>query len=409
MGSARKNCHSIPGKFTNKIYRFAASVVVVWAVLLAAHYAHGQTYTVLHSFDYTDGSFPWGGVISGPSGTLYGTTFAGGATGYGTVFKLDASGNETILYSFAGGTDGGEPMTGVIRDAAGSFYGTTHPISNSQFGTVFELSRTEVKTILYNFMGNGLESGDPRGNLVRDADGNLYGTVGSPSTGQGFGMVYKLDTTGTETILHAFTGGADGSDPLSGVIRDSDGNLYGTTYAGGIPACSANAGCGVVFKIDPAGNETVLYTFTGDADGSYPYGGLIRDAAGNLYGTTSLGGASGTGTVFKLSPAGVKTILYNFGFPNDGAVPEGNLIRDSVGNLYGTTNSGGFHGWGTIFKVDRTGKETVLYRFKGKPNDGSNPIAGLIRDSAGNFYGTTLYGGGCSLTTGCGVVFKLAP
>jgi uncharacterized repeat protein (TIGR03803 family) len=408
MGSSRQSCQSISENHPSKICRSAAGAVVLLALLLTVPFAQAQKYTVLHSFDYTDGSFPWGGVISGPSGTLYGTTFAGGATGYGTVFKLDASGNETILYSFAGGTDGGEPMTGVIRDAAGNFYGTTHPISNSQFGTVFELNRAGVKTILYNFMGPGVEGGDPRGDLVRDADGNLYGTVNS-SSGQGFGMVYKLDTTGSENILHAFTGGADGSGPLSGVIRDSDGNLYGTTYAGGTQGCSQNAGCGVAFKIDTAGNETVLYTFTGGTDGSNPYGGVIRDATGNLYGTTSLGGATGNGTVFKLSPSGVKTILYNFALPPDGGIPEGNLIRDSVGNLYGTTNIGGIHGWGTIFKVDRNGKETVLYKFKGKPNDGSNPIAGLVRDSAGNLYGTTESGGGCSESTGCGVVFKLTP
>src|SRR5258708_10472925 len=209
--------------------------------------------------------------------------------------------------------------------------------------------------------------------------------------------------------MHAFDGGADGGNAQAGVIRDAAGNLYGTTYAGGTQGCSASAGCGVVFKIDPTGAGTVLYTLTGGADGAYPDGGLIRDAAGNLYGTTLGGGANLDGTVFKLDPAGVETVLYSFTTGLDGDLPEGSLVRDSVGNFYGITNSGGIHGYGTIFKLDRNGNHTVLYRFKGRLTDGNNPIVGLTRDAAGNLYGTTLYGGDCSLTTGCGVVFKLTP
>ena len=370
--------------------------------------AQAQTYTVLHSFEYTDGAFPWGSLISGPNGTLYGTTFAGpGNSGQGSVFKLDSSGTLTTLYGFTGGTDGGEPTAGVIRDAAGNFYGTTGPVQIGQYGTVFKLDKTGVKTTLYSFTAS-IESGGPRGNLVRDAAGNLYGTVQLGSAGQGAGTVFKIDPTGTETILHAFTGGTDGGNPQAGVIRDAAGNLYGTTYAGGTQGCSQSAGCGVVFKIDPTGTESVLYTFTGGADGEYPNGGLIRDSAGNLYGTTSFGG-TGFGTVFKLDPAGVETVLYNFTGGLDGTLPQGNLVRDSNGNFFGITNSGGIHGYGTIYKLDKNGKHTVLYRFKGRLTDGNNPIVGLVRDAAGNLYGTTLYGGDCSQTTGCGTVFKITP
>jgi uncharacterized repeat protein (TIGR03803 family) len=380
----------------------------IWIAILALAFttiAQAQSFTILHSFDFTDGAFPWDTLIIGPGGSLYGTTFSGpGNSGVGSVFKLALDGTETTLYSFTGSADGGEPQAGLVRDSAGNFYGTTGPIGGA--GAVFKLDRSGTETVLYRFVGAN-EDGHPMGNLVRDADGNLYGTVSLGSAGQGSGTVFKIDSSGTETILHEFTGGADGGNPIAGVIRDSAGNLYGTTNLGGSQAC--NSGCGVVFKIDPSGAETVLYSFTGGLDGFYPNGGLIQDAAGNLYGTTYFGGTIGDGTVFMLTPAGVKTVLYNFiGQPSDGALPVGNLIRDSAGNFYGVTFAGGIRSFGTVYKLDKNGKETVLYRFKGKP-DGQWPETGLTRDSAGNLYGTTVYGGSCSQTTGCGIVFKIAP
>jgi uncharacterized repeat protein (TIGR03803 family) len=203
-------------------------------------------------------------------------------------------------------------------------------------------------------------------------------------------------------ILHRFAGGTDGSWPF-GVILDATGNLYGTTGSGSDPSC--DLGCGVVFKLDPAGAETVLHTF-GGADGFQPLAGLIRDTAGNLYGTTGGGGAYGWGTVFKLDPAGALTVLYSFTGGADGSKPEAGVIRDAAGNLYGTTQ-GFASGWGTIFRVDPVGKESTLYNFTGGA-DGSNPEAGLIY-AAGNLYGTTYQGGdlyGC-FQYGCGVVFKM--
>jgi uncharacterized repeat protein (TIGR03803 family) len=232
----------------------------------------------------------------------------------------------------------------------------------------------------------------------------VYGTAfqGGVGTclGGGCGVVFKLDPAGNETVLYSFTGGADGANPGAGLIRNAAGNLYGTTTYGGDLNCNQQIGCGVVFKLDSAGNETVLHTFTG-ADGQQP-GGLIADAAGNLYGAA--GGGSGCGVVFKLDPSGDETTLHSFTCGADGAFPSSALIRDAAGNLYGTTGSGGLYDAGTIFKLDPSGNESVLYSFTGGA-DGAIPSASLIRDPAGNLFGTTAGGGRYSW----GVVFALGP
>lgn len=198
--------------------------------------------------------------------------------------------------------------------------------------------------------------------------------------------------------------------PYAGLIMDARGNLYGTTFSSDAPA----QGNGVVFKLDPAGSETVLYTFTGGRDGEWPQAALIMDAAGNLYGTTLYGGnpncysGQGCGTVFKVDPSGHETVLLSFTGGSDGAVPAASLIMDQQGNLYGTTVNGGAYGWGTVFKLNPSGNETVLYSFTGG-NDGKQPMGGLVMDAANNLYGTT-YGGGASNNCfgTCGTVFKLA-
>jgi uncharacterized repeat protein (TIGR03803 family) len=235
--------------------------------------------------------------------------------------------------------------------------------------------------------------------LVRDKAGNLYGTTYTDGA-FGYGTVYKVDKTGKETVLYSFTGtGGDGAGPYeAGLIFDAAGNLYGTTTSGG------TASAGTVFKVDPTGKETVLLSFNG-TDGATPQGGtLLRDNAGNLYGTASYGGAYGNGTLFKLDPTGKETVLYSFGTGYfDGTVPSGRVVRDKAGNLYGTTYFGGGYGEGTVFKVNKKGKETLLHGFTGgfrKRNGGSNPFSGLIQDEAGNLYGTTYSDG---------TVFKLTP
>jgi uncharacterized repeat protein (TIGR03803 family) len=246
-----------------------ALAVVLASAVFATQSAQAQTYNLLHSFTGgADGATPDAGLVLDAAGNLYGTTVAGGASNLGTVFKLDKTGKETLRYSFLGGADGATPYAGLILDGAGNLYGATEVGGASNSGTVFKLDTTGVETLLYSFTGGA--DGTPDVGLVRDAAGNLYGTTfagGAPS----FGTVFKLDTTGTETVLYSFTGGADGGSPFGGLVRDAAGNLYGTTIEGGVDRapCEADGyrGCGVVFKLDPTGTETVLYTFTGGRTG----------------------------------------------------------------------------------------------------------------------------------------------
>jgi uncharacterized repeat protein (TIGR03803 family) len=349
--------------------------------------------TVLYSFPgATDGAMPWAGVIRDSAGNLYGTTSQGGTAGAGTVFKIDAAGHETILYTFTGGADGIYPYAGVIEDSAGNLYGTT--AGGGAAGVVYEVDTAGQETVLYSFTG-GADGGAPYGGVIRDSTGNLYGTTYLGGTANA-GVVFKVDTSGTETVLYSFTGGADGDYPEAGVIRDSAGNLYGTTIGGGA------AGYGVVYEVDTAGQETVLYSFTGGADGGFPYSGVIRDSAGNLYGTTNSGGAAGYyGVVYEVDTAGQETVLYSFTGGAGGGGPRG-VIRDSTGNLYGTTYGGGAAGYGVVYELNTSGQETVLYSFTGGAY-GGYPYAGVIRDSAGNLYGTAESGGKES----SGVVFKI--
>jgi len=269
--------------------------------------AAGQ-YTVLHSFTGgADGGHPYAGVTCGSAGNLYGTTVYGGNTvacpaqsylpgGCGVVFKLDAAGNETVLCSFTGGVDGGYPYAGVILDPAGNLYGTTASGGTENCylgcGVVYKLNSTGQETVLYSFMG-APDGGEPKAGLVRDSAGNLYGIAGAGAAYAG--VVFELATTGQETVLYSFTGGPDGGNPV-GLIRDPAGNFYGATQSGG------TGGAGVVFEVDAAGKQKVLYSFTGGADGGSPYAGVIRDSAGDLYGTTSSGGKEHSGVVFRLTP-----------------------------------------------------------------------------------------------------------
>ena len=272
---------------------------------------------------------------------------------------------------------------------------------------MFKIDATGTETVLYSFTGKNGDGQQPFSGLIRDPSGNLYGTTqnggSSNSCFSGCGTVFKLDKFGKMTVLHSFAGGSDGATPLGGLILDRAGNLYGTTFGGG---GGCGFGCGIVFKMDPAGNKTALHTFTGP-DGRNPRGALIRDSAGNLYGTTYAGGAHGGGTVFKLDTTGQVTVLYSFAGNLDGERPTGGLVRDGAGNLFGTTSAGGPRGTGTLFKIDPTGKETILHVFINN-TEGSEPSS-LVRDAAGNFYGTTFQGGGDrSCNVGCGTVFKFS-
>ena len=331
-----------------------------------------------------------------------------------------ARSNFKVVYSFTGTKDGGLPETQLVLDKFGNAYGSTAAGGNPGClydlgcGTVFKVSPTGKETVLHRFTGGTDGAGPYYTAMIRDAEGNLYGNTfygGNPTCNYegavGCGVIFKLDRHGRYTVLHSFTGGKDGADPEAGMVLDSVGNLYGTTYLGGSGSCNGS-GCGVVFKLDRNGHETVLYRFTGSTDGAFPADTtLIRDSAGNIFGTTYGPVNSNYGTVFKLDTTGRETTLHAFSGGADGRYPTG-LIRDVSGKLYGTTLEGGRFGYGTVFVLDQTGRETVLYSFHGK-GDGFYPLGDLVQDQVGNLYGVTRYGGDLPCNTvGCGTVFKIS-
>ncbi len=354
--------------------------------MLAPPYGQNSE-SVLHSFTGgADGRDPLGGVIVDPQGNLYGTTTDGGAYGYGVVFELTppssggAPWTETVLYNFTGGADGAYPQSSLIMDAQGNLFGSSGGYSN--FGTVFKLAPPYGPgnfTVLYTFTGYPSDGAYPS-RLIEDSQGNLYGTTAGGGNYE-YGLVFKLSlppgggTPWIEQRLYEFGGGGDGAYPASGVVMDSQGNLYGSTPIGG-----ANNG-GVVFKLTPSGNYSVLHTFTGGAEGADP-SGVILDTANppNLYGTTVVGGGSGSnGVVFKLDPAGNETVLYNFTGGADGGEPVAGLVQDGQGNLYGTTYYGGA-GYGVVFAVSPGNSNPMLASviLKSKSVKGGQSTTGTV-------------------------------
>jgi uncharacterized repeat protein (TIGR03803 family) len=357
------------------------------------------TTTVLHSFEGSpgDGSISRSGLVADAAGNLYGAVASGGAYGRGVVFKLSPDGVETLLYSFTGGSDGSSPYYGsLVLDSAGNLYGTTNSGGASNYGVVFKLAPGGAETVLHSFSGpDGRYSS---AGLTADSAGNLYGVTYS---GGAFdkGVIYKLTLDGTFTVLHSFAGGvADGANADTGVTVTSDGNIYGTTIMSGA------SDQGVLFRLSPDGTFTVLHSFPDSGtDGVYPKSPLTSDSAGNLYGTTSGGGPASGGTVFKVAPDGTYSTLYAFqGGPADGQLPSGALVVDDGGYLYGATALGGASGVGTVYRLSPTGTETVLHSFS--TTDGKYAFGGVIADAAGNLYGMTENGG----VLGLGVVYKVS-
>ncbi len=349
------------------------------------------TLTTLFSFSGSDGQNPQGTLIQGTDGNLYGTTSQGGANGWGTVFRMTLAGALTTLHSFEG-SDGQNPYAGLVQGTDGDFYGTTSSGGASDVGTVFKITTVGALTTLYSFAGS--DGAYPQARLVQGTDGNLYGTTSQGGAG-GNGTVFKITTAGAFANLHSFAGG-EGQNPYAGLVQATDGNLYGTTSSGGT---NSN---GTVFRITTAGVLTTLHSFAFLADGAFPYAGLLHGTDGNLYGTTSQGGAGGNGTVFKITTAGALTTLYSFAW-SVGASPTADLAQGSDGDFYGTTSQGGATGNGTVFKITPAGALTTLHSFAG--SDGESPYAGLVQGTDGNFYGTTIYGG----TSSIGTVFKITP
>ena len=259
-------------------------------------------------------------------------------------------------------------------------------------GTVFEVALDGTERVLHTFAG-GADGASPYGTLVLDAQGNLYGTTSTAGAGTK-GTVFEIAADGTKTVLYAFTGGADGGAPVGGVILDSKGNLYGTTTAGGAHSF------GTVFEITAAGTEKVLYSFKGGVEGAEPWGSLVADGLGNLYGTTY---GLGRGTAFKIAANGTEKVLHNFMGGTDGGYPGKGLVLDAHGNLFGVTTYGGANSGGTVFEIAADGTEKVVYNFQ-KGKDGNTPSGPLVLDTKGNLYGTTQFGG----VNGLGTVFEIS-
>jgi len=387
----------------------ALAAVLMPAVIITQS-AQAQTFTALFSFDNTDGSNPNAALLQGTDGNLYGTTVGGGANAYGTVFKITTNGTLTTLYSFCsqtGCTDGAEPYAALIQATDGNFYGTTVNGGAYADGTVFQITPSGTLTTLYSFCSQSdcADGEEPYGALIQATDGNLYGTtyLGGANS---HGTIFKITLTGTLTTLHSFcaqTGCADGGYTQAGLVEGSDGNFYGTTINGG----TEGPEYGTVFKITPSGTLTTLYSFcsTGGLCESQPYAALIQATDGNFYGTTT-GGSSADGSVFKITSGGTLTTLSIFTGGTDGSQPYAGLVQATDGNLYGTTYSAGANGDGTVFEITTGGTLTSLYSFCSKSDctDGEYPYAGILQDTNGSFYGTTLNGG----AKGYGTVFSLS-
>jgi len=387
-----------------------ACVFALGLVAIPTPQAGAQTFSIVHSFTgSSDGGQPLSGLIA-LGKLLYGTTNAGGSSNYGVVFKMTTSGTETVLHSFAGGPDGANPQASLVRDKAGHLYGTTTAGGASGLGTVFKISG-EKETVLYSFAG-GSDGADPQARLALDATGNLYGTTfqgGSKGNGTVFRLAPPKSKTGswTETIPYSFGTGTDGANPVAGVTFDAAGNLYGTTSAGGA------YGYGTVFQLVPGSSwtEKILYSFQNQNDGSVPYAGLISDRAGNFYGAATQGGDGGDnggGTIFELTPSKGNwtfTVIYNLpGWGISGSYR--NVVLDASGNLYATTHCDGEYNSGTVYEMTPAGGSwtyNLLYNFTGG-SDGLYSFSNLVV-SEGKLYGTTKYGG----ADGNGVVFEVTP
>jgi len=369
----------------------------------------GTGYQVLHRFSNLsqDGMNPYAGLIEGTDQILYGTTLNGGSSNLGTIFCLNRDGSGyRILRSFGGGgTDGSYPLSSLLETANGVLMGTSSGGGVSNQGVIFQLNTDGSNfQILHHFAGGGTDGAQPAAGLIRSLDGTLiYGTtqIGGRSNQ---GTIFKLgpDGSGYGTLHHFAAAGGGGAQPYASLIEGIDGRLYGTTFSGG----TSNLGC--IFRIEKDGNNpSVLQSFTGAGGvGAQPYGGLVQDIDGSLYGTTVLGGASNLGTVFRLDANGsTLTTLHHFtALPTNGALSYAGLTRGGNGRLFGTTYVGGANNLGTVFRLDTNGSAFAVIRsFVGEAGDAANPYATIQEGSDGVFYGATWYGG----ITNAGAVFRI--
>ena len=396
-------------------------ILIVVASLVGSAFA-ASTPKVIYSFmGGSDGEYTDTELVVDGAGNLYGTSVQGGTFGGGTVFELSPSASgwtHTVLYNFTGGADGGEPYKGVTLDAHGDLYGTAVTGGGGSCeggcGVVYQLTNSGgiwTQSVIHAFKGS--DGSGPGSPVTVDAQGNLYGTT--PTGGAtGFGVIYEMkpgDGSWSFKVIHTFTGGIDGlGGSASRMLLDAAGNLYGVNTVGGA------TGFGNVYKLSRSAgswNLTTIYSFQDQPDGASPYGGVIFDKDGNLYGTTYYAGVNDVGTVYKLTRSNgswTESVLYSFKGGSDGDSPISTLVTDAKGNLYGTTSDGGAAkcGCGTIFKLTRgvggNWTESVMYRFPGAPKAGF-AYNGIVSDGKGNFYGATVHGG----TGNDGAIYQFAP
>jgi uncharacterized repeat protein (TIGR03803 family) len=369
--------------------------LVAIAVLAHASSAVAQVPNrVLHSFTGPDGADPNGALVETSDGSFVGTTWGGGEFDLGTAFRMTPNGTVTVLHSFAGGSDGARP--GTLVKVEGDFYGTTTEGGTPGRGTIFKMSPEGAVVPLHEFAG-GPGGSRPSSNLLLAPDGNFYGTTAYGGEFES-GTIFRMSSDGQVVVIYSFPGGMDGESP-GGLIQHSDGNFYGAA-GGGLPGFLVS-GMGILFRMTPGGDLTVLHRFEG-TDGIGP-GGMVQGLDGNLYGTTISGGASRLGTVFRLTTAGAVSVLHSFSGSPHGAYPGGGLIRGTDGALYGTTTAGGraftFRSTGTAFRITTAGAFSVLHVFQSY-FDGDEPRGALLQASDGNLYGAARDGES-------GIVFRL--
>ena len=386
----------------------ACALFVLWATTAVTLPA--QTFKTLHSLVKTDGAFPWDAPVQASDGNFYGTTQNGGntacASGCGTVFKMTPNGKLTT-FSFDG-TNGSDPFAGLVQAANGEFYGVTSSGGTgngggncpTNCGTVFKITPGGKLTTLHNF--NYTDGLSPLGRLLLATNGNFYGTTQSGGSAVS-GTLFKITPSGTLTTLHNFANGADGGLPIGALIQATDGNIYGTTWTGG------TGNYGTVFKMTLSGTLTTLHSFA-NTDGALPFAALVQATDGDFYGTTEEGGTNSYGTVFKITAKGKLTTLHSFLGGTDGDTPISPLVQATDGNFYGTASYDGLYpNFGTVFKITPKGKLTTLHNFDS--TDGSYPYSGLVQATNGKFYGSTFTGGSssaCSPQAGCGTVFSVS-
>ena len=369
-------------------------IAAVWLILPRVE--AGVSLTTLVSFGGTNGANPVAGLVQGKDGNFYGTTAVGGANGFGSLFQLTLSGTLATLISFDRTNNGANPGVALVPGSDDAFYGTTDNGGTDDSGTIFKVTTNGTLTTLFSF--HGTDGSQPHASLVQGQDGKFYGTTEIGGTNQK-GTAFQMLPNGTLTSLVSFDD--NGYSPRAGLVQAADGNFYGAAYLGGTNHY------GAMFRLATNGALTMLYSFTGGSDGANPCAGLTQGADGKLYGTTFSGGANGYGTVFKMTTNGTLTLLASFGGTN-GAHPQAALLLASDGNFYGTTKSGGAYtnqsvsGDGTAFKLTTNGTLTTLVSFGG--TNGTNPQGGLVQDADGNLYGTTANGG----ASGDGTIFRLA-